>query len=546
MLFTLNRYIFRELFKVFMLALVALTLILSLGSILQPVQEYGAGPRQVIFLMFYFLPITLTFVLPMAALFAGALVYGRFTGDNELDACRASGISILTLVQPGLLLAVFVAVTNLILSFYVMPTFVHLAEKSLKADAKQMLFRNIQRKGFYKLPYDKHVILIYADHVDPINDTLSGVVVTEVKDNEIKQIYTIENARIKFATHGSANEVQITAQKSNQIGASHGAGAEFISSTWEFGSILGDEIKFKKIDQMRKIKNNLMLFEPIAQQARDTYAQLTLELLAQDIRNKIFPGEPNETLTAETDDSDSFYELTGEPNSVRFIVTQCSAQDEEIDLSGDITIIEYDTDSQQTLNTLTCNEASLSIEGDKLNPALEMDIRNAGIQKTNQLKMRHIIDGLSMPDSVKTTTSQFKTQTDSLNAEKLAHEFTSISGFLPSPALISMQGGLQREIQKTLVEIKSEIHSRLVFGIGCVSMILIGIGLGIIKRGGHLLSAFGVSCVPAAVLIVCIMSGKQLTENLGAQTVSGVAIMWAGLVFLSLLAVGIFYLLQKN
>ena len=546
MLFTLNRYIFRELFKVFMLALVALTLILSLGSILQPVQEYGAGPRQVIFLMFYFLPITLTFVLPMAALFAGALVYGRFTGDNELDACRASGISILTLVQPGLLLAVFVAVTNLILSFYVMPTFVHLAEKSLKADAKQMLFRNIQRKGFYKLPYDTHAILIYADHVDPINDTLSGVVVTEVKDNEIKQIYTIENARIKFATHGSANEVQITAQKSNQIGASHGAGAEFISSTWEFGSILGDEIKFKKIDQMRKIKNNLMLFEPIAQQARDTYAQLTLELLAQDIRNKIFPGEPNETLTAETDDSDSFYELTGEPNSVRFIVTQCSAQDEEIDLSGDITIIEYDTDSQQTLNTLTCNEASLSIEGDKLNPALEMDIRNAGIQKTNQLKMRHIIDGLSMPGSVKTTTSQFKTQTDSLNAEKLAHEFTSISGFLPSPALISMQGGLQREIQKTLVEIKSEIHSRLVFGIGCVSMILIGIGLGIIKRGGHLLSAFGVSCVPAAVLIVCIMSGKQLTENLGAQTVSGVAIMWAGLVFLSLLAVGIFYLLQKN
>jgi hypothetical protein len=42
------------------------------------------------------------------------------------------------------------------------------------------------------------------------------------------------------------------------------------------------------------------------------------------------------------------------------------------------------------------------------------------------------------------------------------------------------------------------------------------------------------------------MSGKQLTENLGAQTVSGVAIMWAGLVFLSLLAVGIYYKLLKN
>jgi hypothetical protein len=45
------------------LAAVALALILSLGSILQPIQEYGIGPQQVLHLMGYFLPITLTFVL---------------------------------------------------------------------------------------------------------------------------------------------------------------------------------------------------------------------------------------------------------------------------------------------------------------------------------------------------------------------------------------------------------------------------------------------------------------------------------------------------
>jgi len=547
MLFTLNKYIFRELFKVFILALVALTSILSLGSILQPVQEYGAGPRQVIFLMFYFLPITLTFVLPMAALFAGALVYGRFTGDNELDACRASGISILTLVQPGLLLAVFVAIANLLLSFYVMPTFVHLAEKSLKADAKQMLFRNIQQKGFYNLPYDKYPIFIYADHVDFTNDTLSGVVVTEVRDNQIKQIYTVETAKIKFFTRGNINEVQIIAQKSSQIGAVHGAGAEFISSTWQFGSILGDDIKFKKIDEMRKIKNDLILFEPIAQQARDTYAQLTLELLAQDINSRISQSsEPNETRGAAPDDTNSFYELKGEPNSVRFSATQCIAQDEKVDLSGDTLVIEYNTDNQQTSHTLRCEEASMSLKGDKLKPKLEMDIRNASIRETNQLKMRHIIDGLILPDSIETITKQFKTESGSLNTEKLAYELTGLSKLQPSTTLTTLQRELKRLMQKTLMEIKSEIHSRLVFGIGCVSMILIGIGLGIIKRGGHMLSAFGVSCVPAVVLIVCIMSGKQLTENLGAQTFSGVAIMWAGLVFLSLLAVGIFYKLLKN
>ena len=134
--------------------------------------------------MGYFLPITLTFVLPMAALFACSLVYGRFAGDSELDACRASGISLIRLVYPGLALAIIVAIANMLLSFYVMPVFVQRAENSLKTDAKKILFRNIQRKSYYELPPD-YRYLIYADQANPQNDTLSGVIVTEMKNKEI-------------------------------------------------------------------------------------------------------------------------------------------------------------------------------------------------------------------------------------------------------------------------------------------------------------------------------------------------------------------------
>ncbi len=61
-----------------------------------------------------------------------------------------------------------------------------------------------------------------------------------------------------------------------------------------------------------------------------------------------------------------------------------------------------------------------------------------------------------------------------------------------------------------------------------------------------MLSAFGASCIPAAILVVCIMSGKQLTENLGAQTVSGVTIMWGGLGALCLMVLGLYRHLLKN
>jgi lipopolysaccharide export LptBFGC system permease protein LptF len=523
-----------------MLAAVALTLILSLGSILQPIQEYGVGPRQVVHLMGYFLPITLTFVLPMAALFAGASVYGRLANDNELDACRASGISLPAMTYPGLALAMMVAIANLILSFYVMPVFVHRAEKSFKTDAKQILFRNIERRRYYELPPDGRY-LIYADQANIHNDTLLGAVVTEMKNNQIEKIIMAEAAKVIFNMHETFSEVQIIAYKSIQMGAEGEGGAELGSLTKEVGSLLGDEIKFKKIDEMRRIKADLMQFFPIAQQAREMYGQLFIELLAQDISDGMANApKPDGAPAGPPEKTNSFYELLGEPNSVKFTAGQCSVQGAEVELSDNVVVTEYQTDSKRPLRTLSCPAASLHLEGDKLAPTLTMDIRSAQDAGSGQLIMRYIIRGLIPPQTVEARANEFKTRNGSLRTEKLARALSEVRGLEPSDALAAMQSKLERLIRKTFVEIKAEIHSRLVFGIGCVPMILIGIGLGILKKGGHLLSAFGASCVPAAVLIVCIMSGKQLTENLSAQTVSGIALMWTGLGFLALLALGIY------
>jgi len=534
MVFTLHRYIFRELFKIFLLTALALTVILSLGSVLQPVQEHGLGPRQVIYLMSYFLPITLTFVLPMSALFAGALVYGRLASDNELDACRASGISLLTLIYPGLLLAIMVAIANLILSFYVMPAFVHRAERALKADAKQILFRNIQRRGYYKLPPDNRY-LIYADQANLQNNTLFGVVVADVDSYGVKKIITAEKASVKFKQDerfGHIQQVQIIAYNTYQIGPEEEGGMSFEwgSFTAEFGSLLGDEIKFKKIGEMKRIQADLMQFYPIAKLARETYAQFTAELLAQDISAKV------------TEDANSFYKLHSGEKFVEFRADQCLVRGEkQVELSGEVVVVESDAVSKEHLSTMHAEKAFLAIEGDELAPTLTMDIYNAQIKDTGYVRMRHIIRGLIPPETVR---NKFKTGKvlDDIDPDAVSSALQKG----PTERLTALQNNLQRKIRKTLAKIEAEKHSRLVFGIGCVPMILIGIGIGIIRKGGHLLSAFGASCVPAAGLIVCIMSGRNITENLGSQSVSGIALMWIGLGLLSLLALGIYHKLAKN
>ncbi|MFZ9011243.1 MAG: LptF/LptG family permease, partial [Anaerohalosphaeraceae bacterium] len=190
MVFTLHRYIFRELFRSFFLATVVLTLMISVGLLVPTLQDFGVGPGQILHLLGYFMPIALTFVLPMSALFASSLIYGRFAADRELDACRASGISLWTLIYPGLTLAIFVAAANLILSFYVAPAFIQRTEQSVKANAEHILFRNIERKGSYTLPSSPY--RLYADRANPENNLLEGVVIVNLPTGEPGWLITAE------------------------------------------------------------------------------------------------------------------------------------------------------------------------------------------------------------------------------------------------------------------------------------------------------------------------------------------------------------------
>ncbi len=535
MVLILHRYIFRELLKVFLPASIGLTLILSLGSILAPVQEYGVGPSQVLSLMTYFLPITLTFVLPMAALFASALVYGRFASDNELEACRASGVSLLALVYPGLTLAIVVAIANLILSFHMLPYFVHLAEKSLQGDAKQILFRNIQRRGHYELPTDAPW-LIYADEVNLKNDTLIGVVVAGVESAGIGSIYAAERATVKFSAHDTFNEVQIIANNTFQIGADDDGGfsVEQGAINTEFGSLLADSIKFKKINEMKKIRADLMLFRPIEKLANDTYAQFTTELLAQQIKAKT-GADPN-----------SHYRLYSGEKLVEFRADSVLADEEKVKLDGRIEVVESNPGAGSAPVILRPTKASLHIEGNKLAPTLTMDLYNVAEEGSGNLRMRHVIRGLFPKDNDSDIDVGKKFGTENvLDSLRLASD-SAILKDGPSDKLKKLTSLLEKKIQKTVLQIRAEIHTRLVFGIGCVPMILIGIGIGIMKKGGHLLTAFGASCIPAAVLIVCIISGKQITQNPGVTVISGVTLIWSGLVFLLLLVAAIYHRLLRN
>src|SRR3954464_14913759 len=88
---TLFWYILKDLLKIFMMANGALAGIMSFGGLLRPLTQQGLDPGQISALMTYFTPAMTAYSLPIAALFAATVVYGRLSADNELTACRAGG-----------------------------------------------------------------------------------------------------------------------------------------------------------------------------------------------------------------------------------------------------------------------------------------------------------------------------------------------------------------------------------------------------------------------------------------------------------------------
>jgi len=539
MVFILQRYVFRELIKVFVLATIALTLIMSLGLIINPIREYGVGPVQVLHLLGYFIPITLTFVLPLSALFAAALVYGRFAQDNELDACKASGISLLTLIYPGISLAIIIAIVNLILSFHVVPEFFNRAEKALKADAKQILFRNIQRRGFYKLPPHGER-RIYADQANLNNDILAGVVVTQVKGGRIEKIITTESAKISFVSHERNNEVQIVANHLYQIG-DEGQGwfyFERLPITIEIPSLLADDIKFKNINEIKSIRSNPLLFYPVEQRARKAYAQFTAELLAEDISKSV-------------NDSNAFYGLTGEPNSVRFTAANSAAdtrvknEDAQVRLSGKVVVFQFDHDTGKPNKIWRCSEALLKIEGDEFNPTVTMELLSPHWKDKDGTEGiaagRYFVKNLQLPHKISD-----KLQHEDILKNLSSQSVTAALSSGPSEKIQLLQAQLKSTIEEVFIDIAAELHIRLVFGVGCIPLIMIGIGLGVILRGGHLLSAFGASAIPAGLLVVFMMMGKKVAKNSAASVTSGVLLMWLGFAIIVILALAILRKLQKN
>ena len=527
MVFTIHRYIFFDLVKTFCQATVILSVVLGLGIMLQPLRQFSVEPIQVPKLIAYTFPITLSMVIPIAALLSATLNYGRLSHFNELNACRTSGIKLLNLIYPAAAFALLVGLATLLLGFHVVPSFTKKFERAITADAEAIIFRNIQKRGDLGDMFPN--IKIYADHAIPAEHRLTGVVVMQLDRKDVLWTVTAEQVELEFRVDQAQKQVllhlhQATLLRDDQTVFYPNPPAIEIDlpSLWE------DDIKFKKLDELRAIQNDMGQFGPIRRMMEEFQQQYIWEAFFQDCQRQAREGN-SITLSKDGEQMRIFAE------SCRIEIPQSKSKQKDpmenrsaelmgVNEKAVEVIFPFESAADKSSQTYQAQRAwltTLALFPDNPPMLVFRDVEKRNSVSSGATFLRDdTIGGIDFPLTIVNEAQALTVEVIWAGKvlERLSHSTPCIQ--LLEQRIIARCGELGSEI-------RIEKHSRLAFGISCVVLVLLGTVLGIILRSSHLLMAFGISFIPAAFCLITIFTGKHIAEKTEAPLM-GIVFLWSG------------------
>jgi lipopolysaccharide export system permease protein len=152
----LHRMILWELIKVFLMSLVGITGILLMAGIVAEASQEGLSPAQILAAIPLIIPSTLPYTIPATTLFACCVVYGRLAADNEILAIKSSGVNIVQVVRPGLLLGLAAAAVTMGLYWDVIPTSHRTLRELAFEDAEELIYAMLRKQKYFNythMPY---------------------------------------------------------------------------------------------------------------------------------------------------------------------------------------------------------------------------------------------------------------------------------------------------------------------------------------------------------------------------------------------------------
>jgi lipopolysaccharide export LptBFGC system permease protein LptF len=555
----------KDLLKVTLLTLVALTLLMSVLAIIQPLQKLGLAGRQLLDLFLYTIPVMLSLTLPVATLFASTLVYGRFSQDNEMLAARASGISTLSLLRPALLVGAIVTVLSLAMINVVAPKLSSLASM-VQDNIRQIFFHHLKSRGYadYSRGRERHVI--HADSVDPDANGLYGIVYVVQTTPPSKQDVglTVKSGQpgVKPPLPKPADAQPDAKDKSPKRPGVTLACSTFASLDFTSDPNGDDEVIIRAVDPYlvttggaaglpvgtSKVVEFVMpmdnpikektsfyswtdLLDTLKDPGRHSGVRREMAKIRESLCSDMLAGE----IVGEIQAGKSFNRFV--QGDERFEIEAAWAQPDKSGTAlksvmpdgkeGKLVTVMIRRDGKIN-EIVTARQGQVILTWSRMTGKPQVTVKLDTDVTVNYLgaSPRRVSRAatwnrgeLPLPEDIRTRVAEINLP-DLYTPQKLTSD----------PRVLGAIDRLKnKRIPQLMSDLIAELHVRVAYGASCFLMVAMGAALGLMFRGGQFISAFALSALPAAAVIIMLLMGKAMVRNPASSSILGLVCIWGGI-----------------
>ena len=197
-------YVTREMIGPFVLGLVVFTSVLLMHRIMALMDliiNQGVGMLAVLRLVLYLAPSFLVLTIPTALVLAILIALGKLSGDAELIAMKASGISLYQLLPPFALYSIVGFALTALLTLNLMPRGNHAFRDQVVAIARTHTEAVLQ-EGVFNDTVDG--LMVYLERFDRQRQRVQGVLVSDRRDSHEHMLVVAREAVIRSGLEGGA------------------------------------------------------------------------------------------------------------------------------------------------------------------------------------------------------------------------------------------------------------------------------------------------------------------------------------------------------
>ncbi|MCR5377727.1 MAG: LptF/LptG family permease [Fibrobacter sp.] len=199
----LVRYVLKELIAPFLAALFGITFLFIvdfLVKILDNVLSKGLPVSTVLEIFVLNLAWMLSLSIPMAVLVACLMAFGRMSGDHEITAVKAAGVSPLSMMRPVLLVSMLLTVLMVLFNNWVLPEANHRSVELMNAVSRKKPHVFIDAGRLITQFPD---VQLWVNRIDPVSGTLYGIQVYEMERKGAPRIVYADSATMDYVDNGA-------------------------------------------------------------------------------------------------------------------------------------------------------------------------------------------------------------------------------------------------------------------------------------------------------------------------------------------------------